>query len=41
MTTTKPAPAKTEEGVKYCSACGNPVTNPNAEFCGVCGASLV
>ncbi len=40
-TTAKPVPAKAEEGVKYCSACGNPVTNPNAEFCGVCGASLV
>jgi len=31
----KPAP-----GVKYCSACGNPVADPNAQFCGVCGASM-
>ncbi|MFX1510769.1 MAG: hypothetical protein ACFFBR_10750, partial [Promethearchaeota archaeon] len=39
-TTVKQVPSKPEKGVKYCSACGNPVTNPNAEFCGVCGASL-
>ena len=36
----KGKPVTTDEGVKYCSSCGNPVENPNAEFCGVCGASM-
>ncbi len=35
------APLKSTEGVKYCSACGNPVADPNAQFCGVCGASII
>jgi len=39
--TSKPAQSRHEEGVKYCSTCGNPVANPNAQYCGVCGASLV
>jgi hypothetical protein len=37
----KPAQPVYKDGVKYCSACGTPITNPNAQFCGVCGASLV
>ncbi|MFX1318504.1 MAG: hypothetical protein ACFE9D_10730 [Promethearchaeota archaeon] len=37
--TKKEAP-KPIPGVKYCPACGNPVADPDAQFCGVCGASL-
>ena len=36
----KKTPPKSTEGVKYCSACGTPVADPNAQFCGVCGASI-
>ncbi len=38
---TRPQPkASPVAGVKYCSSCGTPVSNPNAEYCGICGASL-
>lgn len=36
----KGKPVTPDEGVKYCASCGNPAANPNAEFCGVCGASM-
>ncbi len=39
-TTVKTTPPPSTKGVKYCAACGNPLTNPNAQFCGVCGASI-
>jgi hypothetical protein len=29
-----------EAGVKYCPSCGNPISDPKAQFCGVCGASV-
>ncbi|MFW9830430.1 MAG: zinc ribbon domain-containing protein [Candidatus Thorarchaeota archaeon] len=35
----KSEPTWPGEGAKFCASCGNPVA-PNAEFCGVCGASL-
>lgn len=44
--TSPPAPpSKTlkpeaQVGVKYCRSCGNPISDPKAQFCGVCGASL-
>ncbi len=38
--TTPAEPTVKAAAVKYCPACGNPIANPNAEFCGVCGASL-
>ncbi len=39
-TTPKASPTKSKAEVKYCAACGNPVS-PDAQFCGVCGASVV
>ena len=38
--TTPAEPTVKAAAGKYCPACGNPIANPNAEFCGVCGASL-
>jgi hypothetical protein len=34
------APAEKAAAVQYCPSCGNPIVNPNAEFCGVCGTRL-
>jgi hypothetical protein len=35
----KVSPPESKTGVKYCAACGNPV-DPDAQFCGICGASV-
>lgn len=40
VTTPKAAPPESKPGVKYCASCGNSV-NPDAQFCGICGASVV
>ena len=40
VTTPKASPPESKPGVKYCAACGNPV-DADAQFCGVCGASVV
>ncbi|MHA2405235.1 MAG: zinc ribbon domain-containing protein [Candidatus Hermodarchaeia archaeon] len=40
VTTPKVSPPESKPGVKYCAACGNPV-NPDAQFCGICGANVV
>ncbi len=36
---TKPSISPAEE-VRFCAHCGNMLANPNALYCGVCGASL-
>lgn len=33
-------PAKPMAPSQFCHACGHPLTNPNAQFCDNCGASL-